>query len=160
MLVVVTEVIDERRDAAASCKVLSLTTPVLCALGLGGRRLACAQGLAAGRVHVRDQEARLGRLAVAASVGPVHPSGVGFDAPSTRRVGIVDPEPGRRPLGCRFVLHRTSGLRLRGTGAGQAVSSMGRRSELCKRQGQRANTPCQVTHVRTCVCVCRALEAA
>ena len=71
---------------------------------------------AGSRVHVQDQEARLGRLAVAASVGHVHPSGVGFDAPSTRRVGIVDPEPGRRPLGCRFVLHRTSGLRLRGSG--------------------------------------------
>ena len=25
----------------------------------------------------------------------------------------IDPEPGRRLLGCRFVLHRTSGLRFR-----------------------------------------------
>ena len=41
-------------------------------------------------MHVRDKEARLGQLAVAASVRPVHPSGAGFDAPSTRRVGIVD----------------------------------------------------------------------
>ena len=35
------------------------------------------------------------------------------DAPAARRVGIIDPEPGRRPPGCRFVLHRTSGPRSR-----------------------------------------------
>ena len=30
---------------------------------------------------------------------------------TARRVGVFDPEPGRRPLGRRFVLHRTSGSR-------------------------------------------------
>ena len=35
------------------------------------------------------------------------------DAPAARRVGIIDPEPGRRPPGCRFVLQRTSGPRSR-----------------------------------------------
>ena len=32
---------------------------------------------------------------------------------TAQRVGIVHPEPGRRPPGRRFVLHRTSGPRLR-----------------------------------------------
>ena len=32
---------------------------------------------------------------------------------TAHRVGIVHPEPGRRPPGRRFVLHRTSGPRLR-----------------------------------------------
>ena len=34
-------------------------------------------------------------------------------ASTAQRGGIVDPEPGRRPPGRRFVLHRTSGPRLR-----------------------------------------------
>lgn len=46
-----------------------------------------------------------------ADFGPVCAVDRDSHAPPVRRVGVYDPEPGRRPPGCRFVLRRTSGPR-------------------------------------------------
>ena len=116
---------------------------------------------AGSRVHVQDQEARLGRLAVA-----LHLSGLCTHlvlALTLHQLGgsgssILSPAGGLWAAGLSFI-----GL----PGCGSGGQALDRRYPVWENganyvltSARERSMSCQVTHVRTCVCVCRALEAA
>ena len=116
---------------------------------------------------MQDQEARLGRLAVALhlrSVGPVHPLSRLVLALTLHQLGgsgssILSPAGGLWAAGLSFI-----GL----PGCGSGGQALDRRYPVWEDGANYVLTSArdhvihviQVTHVRTCVCVCRALEAA